>query len=350
MSSEQKAASWTVLLRQRKLTIQLNERLADSLAHCLPLEAGGWRFLCTECHVATGTYPTGFSRNWHSHNEYQIEVAVSGEFEFFAASSKKLVIKPGQALVIPWKLAHRWKCVSSGVMIGIALQLEPTLDSVQNDGWLINSAQLVQSPRIREQTGTLLASAKDSAHPAFQSRITSSHLFLLLAEIMEAVIPLKNCSRPSGGMIAAETRGREAVRWMLRYLEEHLDTRIDLDRICREAGISSRQMNRLFLKHVGKSLHDHLLERRLEHARTMLATQGDKLQVKEIAFACGFNSLAYFSNTFRKVYGLSPSSFLLAEVKLKSRSTLLHHQSPGEAPGPSPRKRALDSAKSSARG
>ena len=50
----------------------------------------------------------------------------------------------------------------------------------------------------------------------------------------------------------------------------------------------------------------YLEQIRLEHARAFL-TQG--LSVGDTAQKCGFSSIEYFSNTFRKAVGCSPSQY-----------------------------------------
>lgn len=343
---------WAKILRNRTTATRLNASLAASLAHCLSLEAGGWNFRCVECHVATGTYPTGFGYDWHSHNEYQIEIAVAGAFEFTTAQSGRIVLRPGRAIVIPWKMAHRWRCLKPGVMVGISLELLPTPESIRRDGWLIDGIRPVANSSIKLKVDDLIKAGLDSRHPTFRSKITASRVFLLLAAILEELLPQGGDQRDDPAPVPLETRGREVVGWILRHLDDHLGAAISLTEIAREVGISSRHVHRLFLRHVGKSLHDYLLERRLEKARLLLGEKNRKMQVKEIAFTCGFNSLAYFSNSFRKAYGVAPSALLLDEVSLKSGFTVKSHTSPDEAAGPSPaaRKRARASVVSKARG
>lgn len=339
--------NWSKIFRINRNVARLNANLAGSLARCPTLDAGGWNFRCVECHVATGTYPSGFEARWHSHAEYQIEIAVSGVFEFNTTKSKTIIIKPGRAVVIPWKMAHRWKCIKSGVMVGVSLELLPTPMSIQRNGWLIEDIRYVSNAPIRLKVDDMIKAALDDGDRSIHSKVTACRLFLVLAEIMEELFPSRETERHEPTKIAAETRGRETVGRVVRHLDEHLEANINLTEIAREVGMSGRHVHRLFLKHVGKSLHDYLLERRLERARTLLTEHGSKMHIKEIAFSCGFNSLAYFSNSFRKVYGVAPSSLLLAEVSLKSGATLKFHGSPVEASGPAAeRKRAVTSAAS----
>lgn len=336
---------WAKILARPEPVGRINHNLTSALAHCGSLEAKGWSFRCGECHIATGTYARGFGYDWHSHQEYQIEVVLAGTFEFETATKQKILLRRGQAIVIPWKLAHRWKCRKPGAMLGLSLELLPTPESIRKDGWLIDHVETLSHSNIKLRADELMTNALDPARPAFQAKVVACRLFLLLAALMEKLFP-NSAEDNFTAAQAANVRGREIVGWVAKYIEEHIGSDIRLSHVAREANLSGRHLHRLFLKHVGKSLHDYLLEHRLEKAREMLLVQGRKALVKEIAFACGFNSLAYFSNSFRKAYGVAPSALLTENVLLKQRYTTILHDSPEENTAPSTKSRRSKTTRS----
>ena len=69
-------------------------------------------------------------------------------------------------------------------------------------------------------------------------------------------------------------------------------------------GISLRQMERLFRKHLDESPGAFAQKQRLKRAQDMLRQK--KLPVTNIALACGFTSSAYFSAAYRSHFGYSP--------------------------------------------
>lgn len=343
---------WTKVFRSQENVSRLNGNLASALAHCYHLNSGGWKFRCVECHISTGTYSFGYIGDWHSHNEYQIEIALSGIFEFFTRNSERIVIRPVDTLVIPWKQAHRWKCIKPGVMIGISLDLLPTPESIRKNGWLVDDINKITSAAIKMRAYDLIKHSLMGGDPSLRAKISAAHLFLLLAAIMERMMSSKLGHDSKANERATEMRGRDVIGWVARYLEQNLGADLSLQQIAREVGLSSRQVHRLFLKYVGNSPHDYLLRHRLEEARRLLMEKGRKMQVKEIAFSCGFNSLSYFSNAFKRVYGVSPSRMLLPNVALKSGTTFQMYSDPSEAPSLSlpAKKRASASAAKKARG
>jgi len=74
--------------------------------------------------------------------------------------------------------------------------------------------------------------------------------------------------------------------------------------LARLAGVSLRQLERLFADHLGESLSDAFRRVRLDQAVQLLKTTG--LSVTAVAIACGFRSSSHFSRAFKARFGLSP--------------------------------------------
>lgn len=89
---------------------------------------------------------------------------------------------------------------------------------------------------------------------------------------------------------------------------EHPEARQDLARL---AGVSLRQLERLFRQHLGRSLGEHYLILRLDRARDLL--RQTSLSVLEIALACGFASASHFSRSYAARFGYPPRSERLAQ-------------------------------------
>jgi AraC-like DNA-binding protein len=314
--------NWTTLFSNPAEVAKLNTCLAKTLVYCPTLVEGGWNFRCVECHIATGTYASGHNFQWHSHEEYQIEVALTGAFKFEAEKSSTVTLRPGQALVIPWRLPHRWKCLKRGVMVGISLELTPTLAATRMDSSLFKRLTWLSGHPIRIRMFELINSASQDGHMPFHSTSTACRLFLFLAEVMRRVIPDVNEKSMEMDQDISEMRGGELVARIMRRLEGNLGLQITLSQVAQEVGLSSRQVHRLFIKHNGKSFHQWLMNQRLEYARKLLTQKGKVMQVKEIAFQCGFQSPTYFSNIFRKIYGFSPTTQVTGNAAMKSAATV----------------------------
>jgi transcriptional regulator GlxA family with amidase domain len=74
--------------------------------------------------------------------------------------------------------------------------------------------------------------------------------------------------------------------------------------LARLAGVSLRQLERLFAHHLGESLADAYRRVRLDQAAQLL--RATSLAVTAVSVACGFRSSSHFSRAFRLRYGLTP--------------------------------------------
>jgi transcriptional regulator GlxA family with amidase domain len=91
---------------------------------------------------------------------------------------------------------------------------------------------------------------------------------------------------------------------VLAGMEEALEDPLPRTELAHSAGISVRQLERLFRTHLGRSIGAHYLALRLEHARRLL--RQTTLSVLETALACGFASAAHFSRAYRARFGVAP--------------------------------------------
>ncbi len=96
-----------------------------------------------------------------------------------------------------------------------------------------------------------------------------------------------------------------SVRAAIKVMESHLETPLPISTICREVGLSHRQLDRLFAQCVRKTPTLYYRDIRLDRARG-LVTQTD-MAMSEIAFASGFSSQVHFSRAYKDRFGLPPS-------------------------------------------
>lgn len=92
---------------------------------------------------------------------------------------------------------------------------------------------------------------------------------------------------------------------MLSYIYEHYAETVTLEDIAKAADISRSEAGRCFQTYMGCSPIDALIQYRLQMAHQLLSERTQTLQ--EISFACGFNSVNYFSRRFKKKYRHAPS-------------------------------------------
>ncbi len=90
----------------------------------------------------------------------------------------------------------------------------------------------------------------------------------------------------------------------LQAMEGAIDKPLSRDGLARQAGLSVRQLERLFASHLRTTIGDLYLKIRLDRARALVRETA--LPLLEIAIACGFANGSHFSRAYRARYGQSP--------------------------------------------
>lgn len=99
------------------------------------------------------------------------------------------------------------------------------------------------------------------------------------------------------------TRNPRLLR-ALEAMESRLDEPIGRAALAAVAGVSLRQLERLFAAQLGSTIDRHYLAMRLERARVLLRQTG--LPVVQVGAECGFASPSHFSRSYRSRFGISP--------------------------------------------
>ena len=94
----------------------------------------------------------------------------------------------------------------------------------------------------------------------------------------------------------------------MAFIHEHvLDGDLDSGKIAREVGLSASQLNRLFMRDRGETVHKAHSRHRLEQAYHLLMRT--QLSIKEVAMKLGFRHQAHFAIWFNQETGTSPTDF-----------------------------------------
>ncbi|MHA4806591.1 AraC family transcriptional regulator [Flavitalea flava] len=91
------------------------------------------------------------------------------------------------------------------------------------------------------------------------------------------------------------------------FLREHLEGPLDMKQLLKELPISYSKFRKMFKQTTGQSPNQYHLNLRLDKAKELLNTTN--LNVTEVAYQLGFESVFYFSKLFKKKNGESPKSY-----------------------------------------
>ena len=138
-------------------------------------------------------------------------------------------------------------------------------------------------------------SAADRCHTPEEIASLHTPLCLDYTRRMKELIKQNVCSQP--------------VVKCIDYIYDHLHTRITLTQLSEIAGLSPSYLSRLFQKETGQSISSYICEQKINTARNMLLFSS--YSSAEIAAILAFPSQSYFSGTFKKKTGMTPSDYRL---------------------------------------
>ena len=97
----------------------------------------------------------------------------------------------------------------------------------------------------------------------------------------------------------------EKMLRVLRRMESAIETPQSREELARIAGVSVRQLERLFKRHLGHGIHKQYRSMRLERARQLLRETA--FPVLDVAVATGFSSASQFARAYSRAFGESPT-------------------------------------------
>jgi AraC-like DNA-binding protein len=231
-------------------------------------------------------YPSGFLVPEHAHGSDQLIYAVRGLMEVHSAQSVWLM-PPTFALWVPAGTQHSIR-MSAAVSMR-TLYLRPGIARRED----ANCTVLSISPLLRELILETVQIGK------LRSR-TSDHCAL---RDLTALRIARATSIPTQIRMPREHRALGVATKLLNRLTEAPSLQI----LCKEVGVSTRTLQRLFRNEVGVDADSWRQQVRLTRAIEYLIAGKS---VKQVAFAVGYSQPSAFVAAFRRVYGKTPKAWL----------------------------------------
>ncbi len=106
---------------------------------------------------------------------------------------------------------------------------------------------------------------------------------------------------------------RNRLAFVIRYIRKNLTQQHSIDELAKKAYLSRAQFFRAFKQELGETPVQFILRERVEMAKRLLRYK--KCSITEACYQCGFSSLNYFSRTFRKYAGVSPTQWQAQQLR-----------------------------------
>lgn len=135
----------------------------------------------------------------------------------------------------------------------------------------------------------------------------------MISASLSQMIGLHLLDRYGGAHVDASAQGDstelspQARQWLEDYIEANLSKRIVLETLASLAGMSVHRLLIAFRGTFGTTPAQYVIQRRLAHARALLA--GTRQSITAIAMATGFASHSHFTTAFKRHEGVAPNQF-----------------------------------------
>ncbi len=231
----------------------------------------------------------------HYHSTFEVYYMKDGTCNYFI-DNKSYEVRGGDIILIPDGVIHKTiysNLPHSRCLINVTTDIIP-----QGVAAMIPSMiYLYRNPDIIPELEYLFGKIEEEYGGRHQFRnellvCYVSELFYLLA-------------RNSDRRTKVET-GNIFVEQTVKYIQANYMNDITLPEMAKMRSVSPEHLSRTFKKETGFGFSEYLTLVRLQKAEYMLKNEPGR-SVSDIAYACGFNDSNYFSDKFKKAYGISPS-------------------------------------------
>ena len=264
-------------------------------------------------------YISGIPHHWHEEMEiiYADEGVVSVSVrntEYILTAGDMILVHPqtihsirqhGDHSARYYNILFRFSMLESGADDTCR---EKYLDPIYSRQLLMPEYLTNKHPLHRELEPLIRGLLVDPHHQRFHDELLiKARVF----EILYRILPFCEAADPS---TAYEDIIYEKLKRSLTYLEENYTDNITVEKIASVSNYSGSHFSKLFRQLTGDSFTRYLKNYRLEKAADRI--RGEKTKISEIAIACGFTNLSYFSRSFYEKYRTTPSEYRKSEKKV----------------------------------
>lgn len=104
------------------------------------------------------------------------------------------------------------------------------------------------------------------------------------------------------------------IRSVCDYIAMHIKEKLSISQLAKQAGYTEYYFSHKFKNEIGCSVADYIKHEKIYQAKLLLS--GTKMSIQEISDELSFGSRSYFSSSFQKETGFSPSEYREQNMKL----------------------------------
>lgn len=99
------------------------------------------------------------------------------------------------------------------------------------------------------------------------------------------------------------------------FINQHYQEELTLEQIADFVGMNPSALCRYYKRHTGRKMFEYLSELRISYAVKLLMNR--KINVCQVAYDCGYNSLSHFNHQFKEITGYTPTEYVRGVLHVK---------------------------------
>ncbi|MGD1897473.1 MAG: helix-turn-helix transcriptional regulator [Phormidesmis sp.] len=219
---------------------------------------------------------------------------------------KKQTLRQGDVTITPAGFSQHWQWLTSFSAINLfipkLLVAEISKDLVKGDPESVRLIELKATAVPFLSTIAIeLLSELEAGEPFGKPYIDS-----LTRSLVMALIIYYSTAKTRDQRVFSKP-DNTYVRCAIDFIQDHLSEDLRLTRIASACGISINHLCTVFKQSVGQSVHQYVIQQRIEKAKVLLKNR--KKSIVEISQETGFSNQAHFTNSFRKYCRITPSQY-----------------------------------------
>lgn len=244
----------------------------------------------------------------HWHKEFEIIHIISGEFELHL-NNAGFKLLAGDVIAVDCASIHRGvpsdDCVYECVVFNLGMLAKGQSDTVRAliDPIINSEATVSASIKSGEsESYEYIISLFDTAKKC--EKFYELEIYSLLFKIFLLLYREGRIIEHPNKKLCKQSRAISAV---LDKIEADFDEDITLAELAELAGLNEKYLCRIFKEYTEKTIIEYINEIRVENACYEMSASHKNITCA--AFDSGFNDLSYFSKTFKKLKGISPTEY-----------------------------------------
>lgn len=250
-------------------------------------------------YIETASHSNKFSMNiFHYHLEYELYFLEDGDRNLLIGDKLKTIKKNDVALIKSNVIHHTSGGACTRTIVYISKNY---LKRFFTDKTINKLLSCFSKEAISLSAEDFAACKKmlNKMQAEFSENPKDNNSFITLANLL---LLLGDASKDISSV--SETDGKNLLTDILSYINKNYQTIRSLDDISSKFFITKFHLCRIFKEKTGATINTYINRLRLKKACELLQTTD--LNAVSIAENCGFNSPIYFSQSFKKAFGISP--------------------------------------------